>query len=728
MRYDNYGQRDTQFVSAGDTFFQRMNNRLRPDQLKPGEVVYSQNGRMDVDGSWQPRKGYNFFGGNFSTSAEALIIPFYLYGTVNILSATRSTTTVTVTTTVAHDLNDQTQVGISGLTGTVNPNGNRTITVTGTDTFTFTISGATGSETYGGTGLVGAPFLSGNNNAAYGSCLFSDPSNSNAEYTILALNDKAVAINMATANSTDIAYPTGITIQSSVEMLQVFGKVLIFRDGATALEWNGSFSGTPAFAKVDNGTYTYPTYYNSSSNTVIADGVVTVTEVAHGLTVGTQIYVVDKGTSSLVEDQGGYTIASVPTADTFTFYAQVADMSSHSVVYSKRGSEGRGFSHMPAPPWGVYHQRRLITPFFYTTSGTPGSETVASRNIRDELVISDILDYDTYDLLQNQFKITAGIADYLQYVHPFTDDNAVAFNRNSMHLISGLSGSLTDITVKEITRETGLVARRSVVTIGNAIYFLSDNGVYAIEFGDLYNLRGAGLPLSDAINPIIKRINTDYAQNAVATFFDNRYYIAVPLDDSTVNNAILIYNLLNGGWESIDFVDSPNWDIANLIIAGAGEIQKLYAVNRFGGIHQLEAREDSVDVMVLGAGSSQLPYYIDSYVQSRLYTMDMMDRKKFNSFELHVESSAINSSNAEISVSTENTDSETVLGTVSDYLLAAGQSIPLDTAEDTSIRGRIGNIRGYGLQMTVTPTQGAPKVRMIRINAIPAFNSLTAAT
>lgn len=726
-RYDNYGQKDTQFVSSGDTSFQRMNSRLRPDQLQPGELAYSQNGRMDVDGAWQPRKGYNFFGGSISTSSESLILPFTLYASKSISSATRSTVTVTVTTTTNHGFTTGTQVGIAGLTGTVDPNGNRTITVTGLTTFTFTITGATGSETYGGTGTAGTAYLSGNNNAAYGSCLFSDPSNSNAEYTIIALNDKAVAINMVSKASTDIAYPSGTAIQSSVELLQAFGKVLIFRNGATALEWNGSFSGTPAFTKVSNGTYTYPTYYDAASNTVITDGVVTVTQTAHGLSVGDQIYVVDKGSSTLTVDQGGYTVASVPTADTFTFYAQVPDMASHSVVFSKRGSEGRGFSRMPAPPWGIYHQRRLIVPYFYTTTGTPGSETITSRNIRDELIISDILDYNTYDQLQNQFKITAGVADYLQTVHPFTDDNAVAFNRNSMHLISGLSGSLSDISVKEITRETGLVARKSVVTIGNAIYFLSDNGVYAVEFGDLYNLRGAGVPLSDPINPIVKRINSAYAQNAVGIFFDNRYYLAVPLDDSTVNNAILVYNLLNGGWESVDLVNSQLWDISNLISSGAGTVQKLYAVNRYGGIHQLEAREDDFDYLALGAGISPSGYAVDSYVTSRQYTMGMADRKKFNSFELHMESTATNASNALIEIETENTDSLASLGTLSDYLTASGVTAPLEASEDASVRGRIGNIRGYGLQVSVSPSQGRPKLRMIRINAIPAFNSLTAA-
>lgn len=718
-RFDNYGQLDTREVEAGDSFFNGFNNRLRPDQLQPGELAYSSNGRMDVDGAWQTRKGIDVFGPNIGTAGEALVIPFYLYSTVSISSATRSTTTVTVTTSTNHGFTDQTQVGIAGLTGTVNPNGNRTITVTGLATFTFTIAGATGSETYTGTGTAGAPFIS-SINACYGSCLFSDPANSNAEYIILATNDKAIAVSLATGGTTDIAYPSGITLTSNVEMIQAFNKVFIFREGATALSWNGSFSGTPAFAKVANGDYVYFNYLDSNNNTVIADGVVTVTETSHGLAVGDQVFVVDVGSSSLELEGVGYTIASVPTANTFTFYAQVEDQAAHKVVYAKRGSSGRGFTRMPAPAWGVYHQRRLIVPFAYTTTGTSGSEVITSRNIKDEILFSDVLDSDTYDQIQNSFRVTAGVADYNQYVHPFTDDNAVAFNRNSIHLISGLSGTLADVNIKEITREAGLVARNSVVTIGNAIYFLSDNGVYATQFGDLYNLRGAGLPLSEPINPVIQRINSDYAVNATAIFHDNRYWLAVPLDDSTVNNAILVFNVLNGKWESVDTVDNAGWDIANFIVAGAGGINNLYAVNRFGGIHVIDSRSDDNDRIYAQAGSAATALPIVSYATTRQYTMGTREQKKFTDFEMHLESSDSNASNGTVSFESENMDAAATLGTVSGYLGAV-----LPVSESAAINGRIGRYRSFGAQLTLTPTQGRPKMRLASVTGVLSMRATT---
>jgi hypothetical protein len=726
-RYSSYSGRDTPVAEEADVGFSRFNNRLRPDQLQPGELAMSVNGRMNVDGTWQVRPGVDTFGPKIGSIDESLSLPFNVWPQVVISSATRSGTTVTITTSTNHGFSSSYVVAIVDVgTGTVNPNGNKTITVTGLNTFTYTIAGATGSETYSVTGSSkagGAIVGTANINGAFGSCLFSNPASSNAEYIILALYGNAVAINMQTQASTTINYPTGINIASEVSMLQAFNKVFIFRDGQTALEWNGSFSGTPAFTKVANGDYATSTYLDASNNTSIADGIVTVTATSHGLLVGDRIFVVDNGTTTLTENGTGYVVATVPGTGSFTFFAEVPDAAATTVVYAKKQPSQLGFTHMPAPPWGVYHQRRIIVPYYYTTTGSSGSETITDRNVRDEILLSDIFDSNTYDRIQNQLKVTAGIADYLQYVHPFTEDNAVIFNRNSIHLMMGLSGSIADISLKEITREAGLVARKSVVTIGDQVFFLSDNGVYSTSFQDLYNLRGAGLPLSDPINPLIKRINSAYAYNAVAIYHDNRYWIAVPLDNSTRNNAILVYNLLNKGWESLDIIDNTGWDISNLIVSGSGGINKLYAVNRFGGIHVIDERVDSFDYVYTAPGLDAQPLPIESEVVTRQYIFGDVGRKSFNAYELHVESSEYELSDGDLTMITENIDKEIEM-----YSLTESLGFDLPVGEDSSVRGRIGNVRGYGIQAKFVPTKGRPKLRMVKIEAYSAFRSVTEAS
>ena len=367
---------------------------------------------------------------------------------------------------------------------------------------------------------------------------------------------------------------------------------------------------------------------------------------------------------------------------------------------------------MPAPPWAIYHQRRLWMPFLYTTSGTAGSPTITSRDILDEIIASDILDQNTYDQIYGNYRIASGGADRVVAIQPFSEDNLVVFNRNTIHLIRGVTGALEETVVQEITREVGCLARKSVVQVGNQIFFLSDNGVYAVKFEDLYNLRGASIPLSEAIDPIIKRINKDYAYKAVASYHDNRYYLSVPLDDSTVNNTILVYNFLNNGWESVDTVAAAGWDIENLIRAGAGSLNKLYAVNSFGGIHILEDREDNNDFLATNVGQSDSAYSIPSYVITRQYTGGTMDRKRYNSFEIQAESSETNESDIDITFEAENPDSVTTMDSFSDLL---GNTLAV--GEDASVRGRIGNIRGYSGQFTLAPRIGRPKIRSLKVSS-----------
>jgi hypothetical protein len=61
-RYSSYSGRDTPVAEEADVGFSRFNNRLRPDQLQPGELAMSVNGRMNVDGTWQVRPGVDTFG------------------------------------------------------------------------------------------------------------------------------------------------------------------------------------------------------------------------------------------------------------------------------------------------------------------------------------------------------------------------------------------------------------------------------------------------------------------------------------------------------------------------------------------------------------------------------------------------------------------------------------------------------------------------------------------
>ncbi len=596
----------------------------------------------------------------------------------------------------------------------------------------------------------------------YASTDFSDPNENASQYILIASNLKVVTKNLATNATVDIAYPAGETVPPESSMLQAFNKVFIFRKGQVALEWDGSFStvtagsfdigrtytiktvgstdftaigasantigvtftatgvgsgtgtATSAFSKVASGTYTQPVQITSTVTT--AAGKMTVTAgSAHNLSTGNEVIVEDKAGSNLVD--GERYIVTVVDSTNFTIFVQHPnETNTQNVIFQQQVSVGLGFTHMPAPEFAVYHQRRLVMPFQFSVDASPNSYT--SRGIIDEVIASDILDSDTYDQIYAQYRFNAGEADFTVGLHSFSEDNLMVFNRNSIHLISNTT-SLQAASTKLLTDEVGCVARNSIKQVGNQVIFLSDNGVYSTQFFDEYNLRGTETPLSEPINETVKRINKDQSSQAVAVYFDNRYFIAVPLDDALRNNAILIYNFLNKQWESIDSVDSTDWDIENLIVAGEGSQRGVYAINRLGGIHKIDARLQGDDLINVSIGGSNETKDVKGSITTRQYTFGDMTRKNWKEFQMHVESSADNASNFDLSAETENPDGTFTLGTLNS--LNGNANLP--KAEDVSIRGRIGNRRGHGIQFTINNTQGRPRIRSLQTQGSTSFRS-----
>jgi hypothetical protein len=438
----------------------------------------------------------------------------------------------------------------------------------------------------------------------------------------------------------------------------------------------------------------------------------------HTLKEGENLEVVNVSSLDTIKNGDFLVISNNTKYNQFTFQTVESKTGTHRIDFGQIASLGGGFTFMPGPPWGVAFQRRLWLPFFYDCKGTLTSPTYSTRNIKDEIIASDILDGYTYDQIYNQFRISSGAADYLVAMHGFYEDSLVVLMRNSLHLIVGTQGSLADTVVKELTREVGCLARKSVVLQGNNLLFLSDNGIYGLAFIDQYNLRGVEQPLSRDVQPYIDRINKNLASNAIATYFNNRYWIALPLDsvaganDATGNNAILIYNFLNNGWESLDTYGDSRFLITNLIVARAGVRDDLYCVTSTGGLHRIDDTEGVFDVVSVDTTSStNLNVPISSSVTTRGYDLGDLGRKRYTDTQIEMQALE-NDATTELSIafSTEDPDNAVTVGTTTESI---GEYI---SAGDTAnIRNRLGGVRGYTGTVVLTRTAGSPKVHSIKV-------------
>ena len=851
--YRSYGNLDDRIDKTGDRGFLGFNNRLRSDQIPAGTLSDAQNVRMDRNGEAQIRKGIDLISNPLTSGASALTLPFPLVGadinagsfvvgkeytiktvgntsftsvgaasnTVGVVftatgagsgtgvatvaeivvTATSDSGTLDITSSNAFtDFPSSGTVNISDASGiTADPNGNRAFTKVSASEIQISDqnynSGSDSSVTLK-FGILNDEAV----NAVYGSTTFSDPAADASQYIIIATNAKAVAVKVSDGTTTDIAYPSTLTISQPVDMIQAFNKVFIFRDGETALENNlristissaavtGSsntatittstnhnlvtgdivtinnlgFSTTDPnrsaksitktgdttftysltasgdetytvtstsivatdFTKVASGTYTQPVNLAATGFT-ITNGLATVT-VSNTLSTGDTVNLITAGGSTLTKGTA-FTVSEASSSE-FKFFVNTDDVSNQTDVhFIKKVSVGLGFSHMPAPPFASYHQRRLVMP--YKNSVNASADSYTAKGILDEIIASDLLDSDTYDQVFGKFRLNAGTADFVVGLHSFSNDTLLVFNRNSIHEIRDMD-DLETAKVRLLTDEVGCLARKSIVQVGNNVIFLSDNGVYGLNFLDEYNLRGTETPLSEPVNETIKRINKAHQDKAVAVYFDNRYYLAIPLDDSTQNNALLIYNFLNQQWESLDTVTNPDGDVdqlfhySNLLISGAQDNRGVYAVNDIGGIHEIDSNDrlDGVDRIITQIGGSERVLGVKGSVTTRQYTLNTLDRKRWKDFDLHIQSADSVSSEADITVITENPDFNEKL---TDIRTLYGSSIP--PGEDVSIRGRIGSRRGYGIQLKFNNTTGRPRFQSLEVNGAPAFRSINTA-
>jgi hypothetical protein len=322
--------------------------------------------------------------------------------------------------------------------------------------------------------------------------------------------------------------------------------------------------------------------YSSTGSTV------TITKATHGLASGTQLYV-----NTSVTGYGGVVTITAVTTNTFTYSIPASRAASTgTATYNATNFIAPGDEVQLYQATGIGYVY-ILRGFNKSTLRWDGSTTVdipdshshtnyppsrhaiyyGNRHIvqvdRNTIQVSHYLRDNAWSSL-DLFTINDGSNDSIVAITPWTLNEFVIFMRNSIFYASAGVGAnaLGDAAqednsyIKSLATDIGCIAKGSIVQAGGGIIFLSDNGVYMLNPAGAGN--GAGNtpegmrlltlaePLSAPINDVISRINYNAVSSAVATYWENRYYLSVPLDSSTRNNVTLVYNFINKAWESVD--------------------------------------------------------------------------------------------------------------------------------------------------------------------------------
>ena len=116
------------------------------------------------------------------------------------------------------------------------------------------------------------------------------------------------------------------------------------------------------------------------------------------------------------------------------------------------------------------------------------------------------------------------------------------FKENSFHKVVGDSPDNYELI--ELSTELGCLSNKAVVTVGPRCFFLDAKGI--VEYnGSSWDV------ISARMEPTFRRMNLAAARdNAVAAHYDfkNQIWFGIPVDGSTVNNLVVVYDYKADAW------------------------------------------------------------------------------------------------------------------------------------------------------------------------------------
>ena len=194
---------------------------------------------------------------------------------------------------------------------------------------------------------------------------------------------------------------------------------------------------------------------------------------------------------------------------------------------------------------------------------------------RDWLYISDNLTPTTFQA-QQVVKINSGDGQAIKRIEPYHVTDLIVYKERSIYDLAFTGTSSTCIpqpicnwVLTPLTKDIGTIAPRSVVSLGNDQWFLS-SAPYAIrsvnrtQFDKIY-VNMLSMPIQDIFDGTGTNftVNTVAIGKSAAIYYDNKYIIAIPVNGSSVNNLVLVYDMITQGWYLIEGWYPSDWLMFN---------------------------------------------------------------------------------------------------------------------------------------------------------------------
>jgi hypothetical protein len=227
------------------------------------------------------------------------------------------------------------------------------------------------------------------------------------------------------------------------------------------------------------------------------------------------------------------------------------------------------YNILPNADDAIYVNNRLLVPTAYAPGGaTYGVSSFYAK--KDYVVATDFLDELHFDFV-NEFRINQGAEDEIVQLHKMGENTVVVAKSGSWGVLSNIGYDLVTpgatLDMREL--EYGQTALGAGCVAGRNVYMLVEGrGVVSLGQTEQSKIQSVDLPLSDEIEPLIKRIAWRLKDKTRMAYWDNKLYVAVPLDDGTKVGLDLVSGVYSGSVPSLKIGGGTAVAPVSLLVTG----------------------------------------------------------------------------------------------------------------------------------------------------------------
>jgi hypothetical protein len=362
---------------------------------------------------------------------------------------------------------------------------------------------------------------------------------------------------------------------------------------------------------------------------------------------------------------------------------------------------------------------------------------VGTGENRNTLYASDILDPEIWKTT-NSIIVGGDDGEDIIAIQPFYGFQIIVFKRNKIYLVdvtpsttttSGTSvlslvNSAAEWSVQTVSNRIGCIAGRSVALVNKDVFFLANDGIRSVSRSMADDFSTVGLTISEPVKDIIARINRSFINTCNATFHNNRYLLAIPLDSATNPSHILVYNSIFNCFEGLWEIAAARMVETSFSSGFTTNTIKLCIGTTNSRVGHLTDYKDS-DSVDINTGFQDFGAGYTSRVVTKAYEFDDRFALKYGS---HYEIEFFNSgsTNATISMRRDTDGNDITLGTNVDTTSPDGLTLPFTLPATLSakvVKRRADSLRSYekwrNIKMKVEAASRKLSIRGIIMAANP---------